>query len=125
MRTRIFTVFPATVLLLCVLVGCASAAGDSAPETTAPQQTAAPIQQTTTPIPQFFVPTPTLTQEQARDIALQHAGFTADQVKWLRVEYEIDHGRGEYEVEFRQDRFEYSYEIDADTGAILSFEKDD
>lgn len=67
---------------------------------------------------------PALTAEEARDIALKHAGFTADQVSHLRTEYEIDHGVAQYEVEFRHGIREYDYEIHADTGEVLSFEMD-
>lgn len=66
-----------------------------------------------------------LTKEEARDIALKHAGFTADQVSWLRTEYEVDDGVPQYEVDFHQGAWEYSYEIDARTGAILSYDRDD
>ena len=69
--------------------------------------------------------TPRLTEEEARDIALKDAGFTADQVSWLRTEYEVDDGVPQYEVDFHQGRWEYTYEIDARTGEILSSEKDD
>lgn len=67
----------------------------------------------------------TLSTEDAQAIALEHAGFTAEQVSQLRVEYEIDDGIPQYDVEFREGRWEYSYEIHAETGAILSYEKDD
>lgn len=63
-----------------------------------------------------------LTREEAEAVALQHAGFTADQVVYLRTEYEIDDGVPQYQVEFRRGSWEYSYAIHADTGAILSFE---
>ena len=66
-----------------------------------------------------------ITPEQAQAIALEHAGFTADQVKYLRTEYEIDDGVPQYEVQFHQDRWEYDYEINADTGAIMSYDMDD
>lgn len=66
-----------------------------------------------------------LTKEQAQAIALEHAGFTADQVTGLRTEYEIDDGIPRFEVKFRQDRWEYDYEINANTGAILSYDRDD
>ncbi|MBQ3216775.1 MAG: PepSY domain-containing protein [Oscillospiraceae bacterium] len=67
----------------------------------------------------------TLSPEDAQAIALEHAGFTSEQVSQLRAEYEIDDGIPQYDVEFREGRWEYSYEIHAETGAILSFEKDD
>lgn len=66
-----------------------------------------------------------LTKEQAQAIALEHAGFTADQVSYLRTEYEIDDGIPQYEVSFHQGRWEYDYEIDANTGDILSYDRDD
>lgn len=68
---------------------------------------------------------PALTAEEAKAIALEHALLTADQVTHLRAEYEIDRGIPHYDVEFDQGRFEYDYEIHAETGEILSFEKDD
>lgn len=66
----------------------------------------------------------TLTQAQAQTIALEHAGLTADQVRFLNAKYEIEDGIGRYEVEFYHDNWEYDYEIHAQTGQILSFDKD-
>lgn len=60
----------------------------------------------------------------AKAIALKHAGLTADQVKGLRAEYDRDDGRPEYEVEFRVGNWEYDYEIHAETGKILSWDKE-
>ena len=65
-----------------------------------------------------------LTAEQAQQIALDQAGFTADQVTRLRVEYEFDDGIPQYTVEFEQGDWEYEYEIHGETGNILSFDKD-
>ena len=65
-----------------------------------------------------------LTLEQAQEIALNHAGFTADQVTNLRGHYDLDDGVPEYEVEFFQNGWEYDYTIHADTGDILEFDKD-
>lgn len=66
-----------------------------------------------------------VTREQAEKIALEHAGFTADQVTRLRTEYEVDDGIPRFEVQFHQDRWEYDYEINANTGEILSWDRDD
>ncbi len=66
-----------------------------------------------------------ITREQAQNIALENAGFTADQVSRLRAEYEIEDGVPIYEVKFRQGRWEYDYEINARTGAIISSDRDD
>ena len=64
-----------------------------------------------------------LTREEAETIALKHAGFSAGQVKGLRSEYDFDDGVAHYDVEFRVGQWEYEYH--AQTGAELSFEKDD
>lgn len=66
-----------------------------------------------------------LTPEEAQAFALDHAGFTADQVKFLRAEFEIDDRIPHYDIEFHEGHWEYEYEIHAETGAVLSFEKDD
>lgn len=65
-----------------------------------------------------------ITEEQAKQIALNHAGLTEEQVTRLYVHFEYDDGRAEYEVEFEQGRMEYDYEIDALTGEIISWDKD-
>lgn len=70
-------------------------------------------------------PSAAITREEAEAIALNHAGFTADQVSFLRTEYEIDDRIPQYEVEFHHDRWEYNYEINAETGDILSYDRDD
>lgn len=65
-----------------------------------------------------------LTAEEAKSIALSHAGFAADQVRHLHAQFDhdrIDH----YDVEFHRDGWEYDYEIDAATGEILSWDRDD
>ena len=66
-----------------------------------------------------------LTKAEAEAIALKHAGFTAGQVKGLRSEYDFDDGVARYEVEFRVGQWEYDYDVHAESGKILSFEKDD
>ena len=70
-------------------------------------------------------PSAKITPEKAKSVALEHAGFTAEQVTALRAELEKDDRIPHYDVQFHQDRFEYEYEIHAETGEILSFEKDD
>ena len=65
-----------------------------------------------------------ISKEEATAIALKDAGFTADQVTRLRTEFDYDDGRPEYEVDFHQGGYEYDYEIHAETGKILSRDKD-
>lgn len=68
---------------------------------------------------------PKISQEEAISIALEHAGVTSDQVTGLRTEYEVDDGVGHYDIRFLLDGREYDYEVDASTGKILSFDRDD
>ncbi|MGM9538762.1 MAG: PepSY domain-containing protein [Candidatus Onthomonas sp.] len=65
-----------------------------------------------------------LSQDEATEIALQHAGCTVDAVTKLRVELDEDHDRQVYEVEFHSGRTKYEYKIDAATGDILSYDAD-
>lgn len=63
-----------------------------------------------------------ITEDEAKRIALEHAGLTEAAVKGLRVE--LDREDNDYEVEFYAKGLEYDYEIDATTGAILKAEQD-
>lgn len=65
-----------------------------------------------------------ITEEQAKQIALEYAGVDEGDVQHLKIELDYDHGRGEYEVEWYVGRTEYSCDVDADTGSVLSFEKE-
>lgn len=65
-----------------------------------------------------------ISEEKAKSIALEHAGFKESEVKFLHVELDYDDGVLRYEVDFRQGNYEYDYDIDANTGKILSYDKD-
>lgn len=65
-----------------------------------------------------------ITVEQAKEIALKHANLTNDQVTFGKVETDFDDGIQKYDVEFYNNNIEYNYEIDANTGNILSYEQD-
>ena len=66
-----------------------------------------------------------MTKEKAEQIALDHLGLSQNQVTRLHTEYEIDDRIPQYEVQFHEGFWEYEFEIHAETGAILSFDKDD
>lgn len=68
---------------------------------------------------------PVLSAGDAEKIALEHAGLTADQVTYIHTEYETDDGVNQFEVQFRHGRWEYDYDIHADTGDVLSYDMDD
>ncbi len=62
--------------------------------------------------------------EKAKSAALGHAGLTAAQVSRLHAELDREGGRYVYEVEFKYGNYEYSYDIDAANGAVLTFDKE-
>ena len=67
----------------------------------------------------------TLTQDEALEKALMHAGLNRKQLDFVKkVELDREHGRKIYEISFYQGGFEYEYDVDAETGSILKFEKD-
>ena len=65
-----------------------------------------------------------ITAEEAKQIALRHAGLTEEQVGFVKTELDFDHGVEVYEVEFKVDRTEYEYEINAETGEVIKAERD-
>jgi uncharacterized membrane protein YkoI len=85
------------------------------PETTAPSPNTEPAKPSATA---------KITAEEAEDIALNHAGLSRADVIMDRTEYDPFDRVPEYEIEFRADKWEYSYEVHAETGKILSSEKD-
>ncbi|MFV0414026.1 MAG: PepSY domain-containing protein, partial [Oscillospiraceae bacterium] len=63
-------------------------------------------------------------EEQAKAIALAHAGIAADNARFTEIKLDFDDGRYEYEIEFWSGNYEYSYDIDAVTGDIIGFDVD-
>lgn len=81
---------------------------------------------TVTPSPDSpTVPNPTLiSKDAAKSAALTHAGISADSITEFECELDRDHGAYIYEIEFKSGNYEYDYDINAETGAILKFQKD-
>lgn len=65
-----------------------------------------------------------ISEEKAKEIALDNAKLTMDQVTFKKVEMDFDDGIKKYDIEFYYNNKEYSYEIDANTGNILEYEED-
>lgn len=61
-----------------------------------------------------------LTEDEAKQIALKNAGIKEKNVTNICVKKDIDDGRTVYEVEFYVQNEEYDYEIDVNTGEIIS-----
>ena len=70
------------------------------------------------------LPENAITPEEAIEVALTHAGVSADAAKKLEAELDSDDGVVYYEVEFKADGFEYEYKISATDKSILRSEKD-
>ena len=70
--------------------------------------------------------TSAITEAQAQQIALSHAGLSSSQVSFIRSKLDWEGGRRVYEVEFynTSNYTEYDYEIDASSGDILSYDHD-
>lgn len=61
----------------------------------------------------------TITEEEAKKIALDDAGIAESDVKGLRVERGREDGYYVYEIEFYAGNKEYDYKIDQTTGDIV------
>lgn len=60
----------------------------------------------------------------AKSIALKHAALSKSKVRGLKAKLDKEHGIMVYEVEFHYGHYEYDYEINAKTGAIIDYEKE-
>lgn len=63
-------------------------------------------------------------EEAALETAIKEAGIKASDVTNSYVELESDDGITKYEVEFYAGNTEYNFEIDAESGNVLSYEKE-
>ena len=70
----------------------------------------------------FAAPSGRINKAQAKQIALDHAGFTENEVRFTKVELDYDDGAYEYEVEFTANNTEYDYTVAAADGRIIKFE---
>ena len=68
--------------------------------------------------------TASITVEEAKTIALTNANLTEDTVSLLRTEQEYDNGVLVYEIDFTYGDYEYDYKINANTGDIISYDRD-
>ena len=65
-----------------------------------------------------------ITLDEAKNIALSHAGIAASEASFTKTKLDYDDGREEYDIEFLSDDYEYEYEIDSQSGSVLSNSKE-
>lgn len=66
-----------------------------------------------------------LSADEAKQIALDNAGLSNEDVTFIKAEKDREDGKVVYEVEFyTKDKREFDYEIDGNTGDILSYDTD-
>ena len=105
---------------LVLLVGCeapqqAGTANNNARQVESPAtqgSTAKPVTETT------------ISKEEAKNIALTHAGVQAQDVRAFEIEIDTENGILIYEIEFHSGVYEYEYDIHAKTGAVLKFSRE-
>ena len=69
-------------------------------------------------------PSASITPDEAKQAALDHAKLTAEQVVFTQAKLDYDDGRAVYDIEFYSGNKEYDYEIDANSGKVLEFDYD-
>lgn len=65
-----------------------------------------------------------ITAEEAKSIALSHAGVHENNVFDYDCEFDNEKGRAVYEIDFESMNYEHDYDIDAVTGEIIKSEKE-
>ena len=68
--------------------------------------------------------TASITVDEAKNIALTNANLTEDAISLLRTEQEYENGVLVYEIDFTHGDFEYDYKINANTGEVVSYDRD-
>lgn len=64
-----------------------------------------------------------ITANDAKDAALRHAGLDETQVRDVDIDLDRDNGKLIYEVDFNSGDTEYDYDINAETGEVISADK--
>lgn len=64
-----------------------------------------------------------ITAKEAKEAALRHAKLDESQVSDVDVDLDRDNGKLIYEVDFNSGNTEYDYDINAENGDVISFDK--
>ncbi len=67
---------------------------------------------------------PSLTADEALTIALEQAGVTRDSIRDLENNLDRENGVLVYEIDFEAGGTEYSYDVNAETGAVTERERE-
>ena len=65
-----------------------------------------------------------IAKEDALNKVLERAGLGENDINGLTIELDRDDNLWKYEIEFRCGKYEYEAEVNADTGEIISYERD-
>ena len=63
-----------------------------------------------------------ISSETAKQAALNHAGVAESDTRRMEIGFDYEHGLAVYDVEWKVGWTEYSYEINASTGEVVSYE---
>lgn len=99
-----------------------AAATTAQPAPTQPAATVAPA--TTAAQPKSNNASGDIGIEKANEIAISHAGLSSGSVSFVKAKLDTEDGVKVYDIEFYSGNVEYDYEINAATGAIVSFDQD-
>ena len=69
-------------------------------------------------------PEPEISKSKAEDIVLKHAGVKKKDVSEFEIDFDNDDGRKVYEIDFKHGGYEYSYEVNAESGKVVLKEKE-
>ncbi len=60
----------------------------------------------------------------AKSIAVSHANISLESIRDYNIEQDCENGKKIYEIDFKSNGYEYSYDIDAQTGNIIKSDKE-
>lgn len=111
------------IIVALLLSSCRNELIVATPTTTGETPVTTTVPSSTTP-PSSTTVVKTISREQAKTTALQHAGLADVTIRRIEAERDVERGVLVYEVEFDYNGYEYSYDIHAETGEILWFKKE-
>ncbi len=65
-----------------------------------------------------------ISADKAKSVAYNHANVKAENIKYTKAELDRDDMVVHYDVEFVAGKYEYEYEINAETGKVIAFDKE-